>query len=593
LSETNVTHLAILVTLFTEISVIKKERSLVSKNSNSLNAMIKRTSVTINNSHLKKIAFLATAIIMLSAVGTFGFSLPEDAFAKKPGSDSEGPISWSNGFPSGPHWNLNIHGKKIDPFYNCDNSPSAGPFGASVFLPLNTTEAAEEFPQYNATNENTIGKINFVSNKRSNVQDLTVLDPCGAPFGNQTHGSVDEILVQFPKDAESQVYWRILGKPFHGQGPDKGFTSAMITHPALLDQCNFIPSEFLDGTTVNFFDPDVNEFSNLRNFESFERFENFTVPDAGFSITETIYNDTNPDGIVSIGDIRLANAVTQGFVDDSIVAIGNVDLLNVTYAFPANIWYNDTNGDGFFSKGETVYNSTNGVIDAGDVRLANAVSQGLSEELGGNEISCEDTSLIGLGLVSNKGVFDLEDDQTLVRFGSDDNKNEKGQGGKKGKSVAMNITGLFQWSGFVCDATELDGNDDNKLTFGDFDVIKDGVINATDIAVLNQTAIFGAVFTEATILAAEDFVDADDDLDRGPTEDAIDPGDEFDAWIDIILRAIAVGGFTNDDGLPICVEFTSEWIFNVADIVLYGFDYENHGSSLTQIRFYPINPMET
>jgi len=549
--------------------------------------------VTINNSHLKKIALLATAIIMLSAAGTFGFSLPEDAFAKKPGSDTEGPISWSNGFPSGPHWNLNIHGKKLDPFYNCDNSPSAGPFGASVFLPLNTTEAAEEFPQYNATNENTIGKINFISNKRSSVTDLTVLDPCGAPFGNQTHGTVDEILVQFPKDAESQVYWRILGKPFHGQGPDKGLTSAMITHPALLDQCNFIPSAFLDGTTVNFFDPDVNEFSNLRNFESFERFENFTVPDAGFSITETIYNDTSNNQIVSIGDKRLANAVTQGFDDGSIVATGNFDIGNDTYAFPANIWYNDTNSDGFFSVGETVYKSTNNdFIDAGDVRLANAASQGLSEELGGNEISCEDTSLIGLGLVSNKGVFDLEDDQTLVRFGPDDNKNEKGQGGKKGKSVAMNITGLFQWSGFVCDATILDGNDDNKLTFVDFDVDGgDGDIDADDIAILNGTAIFGAVFTEATLTEAEAAVLAV----SGDTNsnDVIDTEAEFDAWIDIILRAIVDGEFTNDDGLPICVEFTSEWIFNVADIVLYGFDYENHGSSLTQIRFYPIATMET
>ena len=558
--------------------------------------MIKRSSVTINNSNLKKITAITTAIIMLAATGTFGFSPPEDAFAKKPGSDSEGPISWSNGFPSGPHWNLNIHGKKIDPFYNCDNSPSAGPpFGASVFLPLNTTEAAEEFPQYNATNENTIGKINFVSNKRSSVTDLTVLDPCGAPFGNATDGTIDEILVQFPKDAESQVYWRILGKPFHGQGPDKGFTSAMITHPALLDQCNFIPSEFLDGTTVISSDPDVNGFSNLQNFKSFERFEDFTVPDAGFSITETIYNDTSNNQIVSIDDKRLANAVTQGFADGSIVAGGNFDIGNATFVFPDFIKYNDTNDDGFFSVDETVYNSTNGVIDAGDVRLANAASQGLSEDLGGDEISCEDSSLIGLGLVSNKGVFDLEDDQTLVRFGPDDNTNEKGQGGKKGKSVAMNITGLFQWSGFVCDATVLDGNDDNKLTFVDFDVNTDGVINATDIAILNQTAIFGAVFTEDTIIAAELVVTSATDpvLVSGDTIKAIDSDDEFDAWIDIILRAIVDGEFTNDDGLPICVEFTSEWIFNVADIVLYGFDYENHGSSLTQIRFYPIDPMET
>jgi len=63
--------------------VIKKERSLVSKNSNSLNSMIKRSSVTINNSHLKKITFIATAIILLSVTATLGVSPNEDAFAKK------------------------------------------------------------------------------------------------------------------------------------------------------------------------------------------------------------------------------------------------------------------------------------------------------------------------------------------------------------------------------------------------------------------------------------------------------------------------------------------------------------------------------
>ena len=157
------------------------------------------------------------------------------------------------------------------------------------------------------------------------------------------------------------------------------------------------------------------------------------------------------------------------------------------------------------------------------------------------------------------------------------------------------MTGLFIWSGFVCDATVLDVNDDNKFTFGDFDVNTDGVINGTDIAVLNQTAIFGAVFTEATLAAAEAVVDTDVEPPITVTDlnGEINNDDEFDAWIDIILGAIVDGGFTNDDGLPICVEFTSEWIFNVADIVLYGFDYENHGSSLTQLRFYPIATMET
>jgi hypothetical protein len=182
----------------------------------------------------------------------------------------------------------------------------------------------------------------------------------------------------------------------------------MITHPALIDQCNFIPSEFNDGTVVNDFDPDASgqTTSNLVNFQSFERFENFTVPDAGFSLTEAIYNDTDTDGFVSIDDVRLANALTHGFVDGSTVVALDSDIGNTTFTFPSFIKYNDTNSDGFFSVGETVYNdtNTNNLIDQGDVRLANADSQGLPEDQGGDALSCDDETLVGLGLVSNKGA---------------------------------------------------------------------------------------------------------------------------------------------------------------------------------------------
>jgi len=306
--------------------------------------------------------------------------------------------------------------------------------------------------------------------------------------------------------------------------------------------------------------------------------ENHTIAGA-FLNTSSIYNDNDSSGNVTGGDDLL-----YGDVDDG------ADLFD----FAALEKHEDTViTDGLFTIGETIYLDSDGSgnVTAGDTRLANAASQGLSEKVGGDEISCDDEKLIGLGLVSNKGAFDLEEGE-LVRFGDDDNvKPLKGQGSKKGKSVAINMTGLFIWSGFVCDATVLDVNDDNKFTFGDFDVIMDDVINGTDIAVLNQTAIFGAVFTEATIIAAELVVTTatDPTLVSGPMVEAIDSDDEFEAWIDIILRAIVDGGFTNDDGLPICQFFESEWIFNVADIVLFGFDYENKGSNLTQLRFYPTD----
>jgi hypothetical protein len=584
----------------------QKERSLVSKSSNSLNAMIKRPLVAINNNHLKKITAIATAIILLAATGTFGFSPPEDAFAKKPGSDSEGPQFWSNGFPSGPHWNLNIHGKKIhtgvEQQPGCDNTDGSGPFGKSVFLPLNTTQAIEEFPEYGPEGTDTIDQINFVSSKRSSLLDLKVLDPCGAPFGNVTEGNIDEILVQYPTDMEAQVYWRILGN--HGGGPNKDISEATITHPALLDTCDFLPTEYTDGSTVQWFDPDCTDCidSGISGTEqvlaSFvngtEMYENFTGTTAGFSLFETIYNDTDTSDSVTNDDIRLANAnntswdYTDGSTVDGIISNLLNDINEPLFNFTNNFMYNDTNTDSDFSVDETVYDDVDDSdsITPGDIRVANAASVGLSIEAGEDLLTCTDQEqLVGLGLVSNKGVFGIGDDGiTLQRFNETDTDNENpGKGSKHGKSKAMNVTGLFKWTGFVCDTTELDvfpaDIPDNKLTFKDFDRNMDGVINGTDIAVLNQTAVIGVVFTQATIDAA----DAD-------VSGAIEPGDEFDAWLDIILLALTQ---ITKDGQPICQFFENAWIFDVADIVLYGFDYKNNGSSLTQLRFYPIETMET
>jgi len=233
-------------------SVFKKERSLVSNNSNSLKATSKGTSVTSKASTWKRVSIIFITTILLSSAVTFNSGYFE-VEAKKPGSSTEGVISWSNGFPSGPHSNVNIHGKKLS--FNCDNDGKGkgADFGKSVFVPIDT-QAARDANQAPTNIDNaTIGDINFVSNKRSTIETAIVRDPCSAPFGNVTAPSTGDnntaALVSLPP-GEHQVYWRILGNPFHGQGPDKGNTSAMITHPALIDQCNFLPANFTDGTTV-------------------------------------------------------------------------------------------------------------------------------------------------------------------------------------------------------------------------------------------------------------------------------------------------------------------------------------------------------
>jgi hypothetical protein len=106
-SKTNVTYVAIIVNDAFNFAMIKNQRSYVSKNSNSLNGMIKKTSMTFTTTVWKRISTIFIAVILLSSTVVFNFGYFE-AEAKKPGSSTEGPISWSNGFPSGPHSNVNV-----------------------------------------------------------------------------------------------------------------------------------------------------------------------------------------------------------------------------------------------------------------------------------------------------------------------------------------------------------------------------------------------------------------------------------------------------------------------------------------------------
>ena len=176
-----------------------------------------------------KTAFMLSITISLVSAGVFVGSDTLFASAKKPAA----VIEWSNGFPSGEHSNLNIHGKKLD--FNCNNSgEGVEDYGSSIFVPI---ESTPEDPS----------EIYFVSNKRSSLDHLKVIDPCADPFG--VDPNIDPALVQLPK-GDHQVYWRILGKPNNG---NNGPSEAMLTFPRLIDQCNFLDEVPLDegGDAIN------------------------------------------------------------------------------------------------------------------------------------------------------------------------------------------------------------------------------------------------------------------------------------------------------------------------------------------------------
>ena len=511
------------------------KRSFESRISNSLNSKVKKTSMNKQrqNDGKKLLMTIAVSSILLGATLTIGLGEGIFAFAAKP----QAVIDWSNGFPSGPHSTMNIHGKKAD--YNCDNSlEGIEMYGSSVFVPLYGTS-----------------EIDIVSNKRSDITEGKAIDPCAAPFG-QPGNDNDPALYQLPT-GDHQVYWRILGKPNNGngQGGNDGSSEARITSPTLKDQCNFLPVAYQDGTVVQSFDPDAVSALPLIAFNADEKYVDANG-NLSFDAGDSIYRDTGS----ILGKVDSTDELLYG---PPVLNDGTVDLM----VFSASEQHEDTTGaiPNQFDGSETVYFSADNVVSEGDIRLANASSQGLPEDQGGDAVNCEDETLVGLGMVNNQGAF-KKTEEGLERFGDETGK---------GKSKAVEITDLFLWTGSICDAAILDGWDtdgDQSLTMHDFEIgIADGKIEAWELTLL------GIVDAQATIDAAEAAVLADPNADTDDTNSngVIDTQAEFAYFLEIQF-----GEFN-------CQAFVDEWVFNVADIVLYGFDYENNGTTLSQIRFYP------
>ena len=188
----------------------------------------------------------------------------------------------------------------------------------------------------------------------------------------------------------------------------------------------------------------------------------------------------------------------------------------------------DVNGDGVVDEFDDHDLNSDGVVDQADVDLWLSFFSGLTE--------CTDSDLLGVGMVTGSGSF-TQDGQSLERT--------------KGKSTATDITDIFMWSGIAFD-TALDLNGDGDLTIDDFlltDINDDGVV---------------------------DLAEHDLNFD-GIVDDA-----DFQIWLGILELAGSYKDFSDE---PV-------WVFDIADLVVYGWDYVNNGSKLVQVRFYPVATTE-
>jgi hypothetical protein len=117
---------------------------------------------------------------------------------------------------------------------------------------------------------------------------------------------------------------------------------------------------------------------------------------------------------------------------------------------------------------------------------------------------------------------------------------------KKGKSIAVDISGLFLWSGSVCYLDQL-LYEEQELGF--------------------------------EVAETKDLCCTDSDGDGVFDECIAAPVDEYGNLLSCPT------GYSSQ--LAFCYEYTDEWVFNIGDFVNYLWDTENNGVKLLQVRFYP------
>ena len=283
----------------------------------------------------RRIVLVVTALSLIALL--VGASV---AMAAKPPHAGEGNqlIARPNGFPAGPHYNLNIHGKKVG--FTCNDTPGGG----SVFV--------DEYGP---------ATIQYVSNKKKSLTELMVLDPCAVNNGTAK--------VQLPYEAEGYyVFGRILGKP--NNSAKDGDPSSVILYPNVVMQaCNDTGynTTALGNLTACPGDPllalglIVHNQVYVAENETYVRFEPGVTKGKGKSKATDITAlftyvgwvvdatlDANDDGIIDINDVPVAdydgNPVTDdnrdynndGFVNEADVEAWLTDMAALD---PPMAWY--------------------------------------------------------------------------------------------------------------------------------------------------------------------------------------------------------------------------------------------------------------
>lgn len=208
------------------------------------------------------------------------------------------------------------------------------------------------------------------------------------------------------------------------------------------------------------------------------------------------------------------------------------------------------------------------------------------------DVSSPDDVILGLGLITQQGVFKKDASGNLYRFDGDSDKG-------KGKSQGQDITNMFLWSGFVFHP--------------DLDVTGDGVVDELDVIAAScpyDADRNGIITNDEYLVWSSAHPDPDDingdgvansldviadtcpyDTDKdgviyydGNYDESTFPDCEFENWLS--------DNVVNEEGETLWQYYAEEWVFTMADLVYLNQVVTNEGIKNLQIRFYPKDTTE-
>jgi hypothetical protein len=457
--------------------------------------------------------------------------------AAKPQNSGSGKdvIALSNGFPSGPHETLNIHGKKAD--YECVEC-----------VPCATCEPPVQcnvinIPEY--TTEDVA--ISYVSGRKVKIDELTVFDSCaGFDLPSQEDGA--EVWLPY----EEQGYWvfaRATGKPAKGDPNDPSYEPRRIIFQN--DENNPVAYS-LFGEVTN---PDeVPLVFPLGVVTKDGAYKVMSTNELGEYLLVRFDSELTGKGRGK----NVGKDMTDMFMWSGSVFHGSLDL----------------NGDGAVNELDVEY----GCWSAYDTN--------------GNGVIDYDPDLLGIGDANGDGTIDRLDLAHVAPCAYDLDSNGEISEGEFDNWLDLNQEGWVFPLG-------LDLNDDGAVNELDveydcwsaYDTNGNGVIEYDpDLLAIGDANLDTSIDRLDLAYVSPCAYDLDSNGVIDPWDGSYDEADEFENWLEDKIP----GDQTEADFLVDLWEHyeTPVWVFTIADLVYHNQVVTNEGIKNLQIRFYPVATTE-